>query len=279
MIIMIRINVGTGFRVVNLFTEDHAALTGARDVIIAEELKPEQSININANYIKKLYLDNGGSGSIELSSWYTHFSNVILPDYETNANQIIYDNLDGSAVTKGISLNADLTLPNGFSFLLGGTLMDISKEENGIKERQLLTERFTGTWSVSYKFLKNKLALDYSGNLYGPMLLPVLGELDPRPEESPWWSIQNIQLTYKGANRVEIYGGVKNLLNWTPWKNQSEPIIARSFDPFDREVSFDGEGNIIATANNPNALTFDPSYVYAPNQGIRGFLGVRFSIQ
>jgi outer membrane receptor for ferrienterochelin and colicins len=30
---------------VNLFTEDHAALTGAREIIIANNLKPEQSIN------------------------------------------------------------------------------------------------------------------------------------------------------------------------------------------------------------------------------------------
>jgi outer membrane receptor for ferrienterochelin and colicins len=28
---------------VNLFTEDHAALTGAREIIIANNLKPEQS--------------------------------------------------------------------------------------------------------------------------------------------------------------------------------------------------------------------------------------------
>lgn len=274
-----RLNAGTGFRVVNLFTEDHAALTGAREVVIAEELAPEQSYNVNVNYIKRVYMDNGGSGSIELSSWYTYFTNVIFPDYETNANQIIYDNLDGFAVTKGVSLNADLTLPNGFSFLLGGSLLDVSKEEEGVRERQILTERFTGTWSVSYKFMDNKLAVDYTGNVYGPMRLPLLGEQDPRPAESPWWSIQNIQLTYKGMPHFEFYGGVKNLLNWTPWKNQDQPIIARSFDPFDRDVKFDDAGNVLASTGNPNALTFDPSYVYAPNQGIRAFFGIRYSIQ
>ncbi len=276
---ILRLNAGTGFRVVNLFTEDHAALTGAREVIIAEKLEPEQSYNVNINYIKKMYSNNGSSGSIELSGWYTYFTNVIFPDYETNDNQIIYRNLDGSAVTKGISLNADLTLANGFSFLLGGSLMDVSKEENGLSERQILTERFTGTWSVSYQFLNNKMAIDYTGNVYGPMLLPLLGERDPRPGESPWWSIQNIQLTYKGIQKFEFYAGVKNLLNWTPWKNQQEAIIARSFDPFDRGVDFDGAGNALATAQNPNALTFDPTYMYAPNQGIRGFLGIRYTMK
>jgi outer membrane receptor for ferrienterochelin and colicins len=81
------------------------------------------------------------------------------------------------------------------------------------------------------------------------------------------------------VKNFEFYGGVKNLLNWTPWKNQDEPIIARAFDPFDRDVEFSADGNVMTTANNPNALTFDPSYVYAPNQGIRGFFGVRYSFK
>lgn len=272
---ILRLNAGTGFRVVNLFTEDHAALTGARDVVIAEELLPERSYNVNLNYIKKWFMKNGGSFNLETSAFYTFFTNIILPDYETNTNQIIYDNLDGSADTKGLAFNADLRLPNGLSFVLGGTLMDVSTTENGVRSRQILTERFTGTWAVSYRFWKDRLALDYTGNIYGPMLLPVLGELDPRPGSSPWWSIQNLQLTYKGVKNFEFYGGVKNLLNWTPWKNQDEPIIARAFDPFDENVTFDPDGNALPTPNNPNALTFDPSYVYAPNQGIRGFLGIR----
>ena len=274
-----RINAGTGFRVVNLFTEDHAALTGAREVIIEEKLNPEQSYNLNANYIRKMYMDQGGFASIELSAWYTFFNNVIFPDYESNTNQIIYSNLDGSAITKGLSLNADLTLTNGFSALIGGSLMDVSKTENDMKERQILTERFTGTWSLSYKFAKSRLAVDYTGNIYGPMRLPLLGDLDPRPAESPWWSIQNIQLTYKGLTHIKIYGGVKNMLNWTPWKNQVHPIIARSFDPFDQGVDFNANGDVLVTPNNPYALTFDPTYMYAPNQGIRGFLGIRYSFR
>ncbi|MBX2816751.1 MAG: TonB-dependent receptor [Saprospiraceae bacterium] len=272
-----RLNMGTGFRVVNLFTEDHAALTGAREVVIMEALKPERSLNISGNYTRKLYLQNGASGSLELSSWYTHFSNVILPDYDSNPTQIIYDNLDGSAVTKGISVNADLTLPSGLSFILGASLLDVSKEEGDIKERQILTERFSGTWALSYKFHNNAFAIDYTGNAYSPMKLPLAGPLDLRPAESPWWSIQNIQFSYKGWKGVELYAGVKNILNWTPWKNQAEPIIARAFDPFDRQVAFDAAGDVIPTADNPQALTFDPSYVYAPNQGIRAFFGLRYS--
>ena len=42
---ILRLNAGTGFRVVSLFTEEHAALTGARDVVIADKLRPEKSYN------------------------------------------------------------------------------------------------------------------------------------------------------------------------------------------------------------------------------------------
>ena len=108
-----------------------------------------------------------------------------------------------------------------------------------------------------------------------PMKLPLLGALDDRAAFSPYFSIQNVQIIKKLGKQWEIYGGVKNFLNFTPAKNS----IARAFDPFDKNVQFDNEGQVIATADNPNALTFDPSYVYTSNQGIRGFLGFRLTIK
>ena len=77
---------------------------------------------------------------------------------------------------------------------------------------------------------------------------------------------------------MEIYGGIKNLLNFTP--NKGNPfIIARTNDPFDKNVQFNPDGQVKATADNPYGLTFDPNYMYAPNQGLRGFFGVRINIK
>lgn len=270
-----RINAGTGFRVVNLFTEEHAALTGARDVIIEEALNPERSYNININYLKKLYTKKGMIFTFDASAWYTHFTNAIIPDYDTNPNQIIYDNLDGYSTSKGLSFNVDAVVANGIRGSIGATFQDVSQTENSAKTRQILTEKFTATWAISYKHYPTNITLDYTGNVYGPMRLPILGELDPRKEFSPTWSIQNIQFTYDGFEDFEIYAGVKNVLNWTP--NKGNPfIIARANDPFDENVEFDSEGNVVATSENPYALTFDPSYVYGPNQGRRLFFGLRY---
>jgi outer membrane receptor for ferrienterochelin and colicins len=70
-------------------------------------IKPERSYNANLNYLKKIYTNNGN-----LQDWKPRlvhpFSNSIIPDYDSNPNQIIYKNLDGYAVTKGISTNVDL---------------------------------------------------------------------------------------------------------------------------------------------------------------------------
>lgn len=271
-----RINLGSGFRVVNLFTEDHAALTGAREVVISEELSPERSLNANINYEFKSFSTRTLYFGMNVTAWFTYFDNQILPDYETNSNQIIYENLDGFGVTQGLSLNLDFEFKGGMKLMIGASYIDVYTKENNKKFRPLLTEKWTGTWALGIPIKNSDFKIDYTGNLYGPMRLPVLSDLDPRPSTSPWWSLQNLQITWNPSNsKFKIFLGIKNLLNFTPPSNS----IARSFDPFDRNVIFNQDGEVIPTELNPNALIFDPSYVYAPNQGIRGFIGFKYMIQ
>lgn len=273
---VLRVSVGNGYRVANVFTEDHAALTGARQVVFLSELKPETSWNGNINYVKNMYSKNGNFVGLDATAFYTYFTNKIIPDYESDVNKIIYDNLDGYAISRGFSLNIDVTLKNGLKARVGGTFMDVYSVESGERERQLFSEKFTGVWNIGYTIRKIGLTFDYTGNVYSPMRLPLLGENDPRSEYSPWWSIQNIQITKAFKHGIEVYGGVKNLLNWTPAKGLPF-LMARTEDPFDKNVQFDANGQAMVTPDNPYGLTFDPSYVYAPNQGIRGFLGIRWT--
>lgn len=274
---ILRINTGSGFRIVNLFTEEHAALTGSRDVIITENLKPEKSYNINLNYLKKIKFTNATFLGLEIATWYTYFTNQIIPDYDSNPNQIIYQNLNGYSETTGISGNVDLVTPYGIKTLIGFTFIDSKNVKDGMASRPVLTEKFSMNWAITYEVPKYFLAMDYTGNLYGSMRLSLLGPLDPRDEFSKPWSIQNIQFTYKKFQNLEIYVGIKNILNWTP--NKGNPfIIARAEDPFDKNVEYDENKNVLPSASNPYALTFDPSYVYAPNQGIRFFLGMRYRL-
>lgn len=262
---VLRFNFGTGFRVVNLFTEDHAALTGSREVVIKDNLKPEKSINGNLNYIWKI---STGKQLINLdaSAFYTYFSNKIVGDFDTDPEKIIYDNLNGHGISRGASLNVDYTFNFPLTINFGVTYLDVYQkiEDENIKSQQLHAPKWSGTYAFSYQ-IPHQLTVDFTGQIYGPMRLPVL-ENDYRSEYSPWYSLMNIQVSKKFKNGFEMYGGVKNLLNFTP-KN---PIM-RPFDPFDK--------NADDPINNPNGYTFDTTYGYASMQGIRGFLGVKYSLK
>ena len=271
---IVRLGFGTGYRVVNVFTEDHAALTGARDVIFSEAILPEKSWNVNLNWNQKLYSKYGTLFDLDLSVFKTEFSNRILPDYDTNPNQIIYGNLEGKSVTQGITLNINSSSANGLKINMGATYIDSKIIENNETEYPFLTEKFSGNYSISYTLYNPKITLNLSGTVIGPMKLPLLGDLDLRAPNSPVINIMNLQSTYT-FKTIELYAGIKNIFNFKPAANS----IARAFDPFDKDVEFGTNGQVIATPNNPNALSFDPSYVYYSNQGMNGFLGMRYHIK
>ena len=271
---IVRLGFGTGYRVVNVFTEDHAALTGARDVVFTEDILPEKSWNVNVNWNQKLYSKFGTIFDLDLSVFKTEFSNRILPDYETNPNQIIYSNLDGKSVTQGITLNINSLSANGLKVNLGATFIDSKIIQNNETEYPFLTENFSGNYRVSYTLFNPKITFDLSGTVIGPMKLPLLGPLDTRDPKSPVINIMNLQSTYS-FKEFELYAGIKNIFNFKPASNS----IARAFDPFDTGVEFGSNGHVIATPNNPNSLSFDPSYVYYSNQGTNGFLGLRYHIK
>ncbi|MEO7080801.1 MAG: TonB-dependent receptor, partial [Flavobacteriales bacterium] len=258
----VRLNFGTGFRVVNLFTEDHAALTGARTVMITEDLRPERSLNGTLNIVRKWPSEKRFFG-VDGSFFYSHYTNQILPDYTTDQDLIIYSNLNGYAVSRGVSMNTEARLGKHIRILAGGTWMEVFSDQEGVLEDVYFAPKWSGTFTASYELPKN-WTVDFTGQVYGPMRLPVQPN-DYRPEYSPEHALLNIQGKHKINDQWEIYGGVKNLLNFVP----KDPLM-RPFDPFDKTAN--------DPVSNPYGYTFDPSYIYAPLQGVRGFLGVRWVI-
>lgn len=260
---ILRLTGGSGYRVANIFTEDHAALTGAREVVIAENLLPERSWNANLNYVRKFFPKKIGFIGLDASLFYTRFSNQILPDYDTDPNLIIYKNLDGHAVSSGLTFNMDINFLNGLKIMAGATAMQVYRVEKGEHHPQLFAPPLSGTWTLSYPVHRWGLNIDYTGNFTSPMHLPVLPN-DPRPEQSPWFSIHNIQLTRTFRGGFELYAGVKNLFGFYP----RGEVILRAFDPFDKQIE----------VNNPYGHTFDPTYNYAPMQRQRLLLGLRWTM-
>jgi outer membrane receptor for ferrienterochelin and colicins len=250
-----RLTAGNGFRVVNLFTEDHAALTGSRKVEIREKLKPERSLNVNLSFNKFTEIGKGFLIT-DLSGFYTYFTNKIFPDYDTDPNKIIYGNLAGYAISKGFSLNNELQFTYPIRIMTGITLMDvyeINKNSDGTKykEAQVFAPKFSGTYTLSWTLRKIKTTIDYSGRVNGPMRLPEFSEPFARPTYSKLYALQNIQFNTEISKALQIYVAVKNLFNYT----QPSPLI-----------------NPAA----PFSSTFDTSYIYGPTQNIRLMIGFRY---
>lgn len=259
-----RLSGGSGFRVVSLFTEDHAALSGAREVVILGELDPERSWSGNFSYDWQLPTDRFFL-DLQATAFYTWFSNRILPDYDTDPQKIIYANLAGHSATRGATFHVDYSDGLPMRINAGITFMNVyTSNENGEKTRQIRAPKWSGVVMANYVHTPSGLNFDLTANWFGPQRLPVVPN-DFRSEYSPWYAIVNLQLSRKFKHGFELYGGVKNVFNFVP----GDPIL-RPFDPFDRFAD--------DPVNNPYGYTFDPSYNYASLQGIRGFLGVRYSL-
>ena len=263
---IIRLSFGTGYRVVNLFSEDETVYTGSRKVEVAANLNPEKSWNTNLNY-QKTITHSKGFLSLEGSIFYTYFTNKVVADYDTDPQKVIFDNLKGYGELFGASLNLDFNFTNGLKIMLGGTYTDIYRIENNVKIRQKKTPIFTTNYAVSYTHPKSQIMLDLTGNVYGSMDLPLITD-DIRATQSPIFNLSNLQISRRFNNGLQIYAGLKNMFNFFP----EQKIIYQAKELRSEQIKPSAYSIL------PQGYYFNTDSNYAPVQGIRGFLGVRWNL-
>ena len=283
-----RASVGTGYRVVNIFSEDHRALSGQYNATFGEKLKPENSLGGTLDYEGRVATESIGL-TYNIGAYYTHFFNKIYPVRNDAERTLVYYNVNDGEYAQNIGASFDMALNFSFPLRIGAgvsynqaELIEYERDDEGnkvgtTKERRdfEFSPRWMGVYSASYDFT-NKFTLDLTGEWKGPMLLPTQGEMetydgngnvtgsvtDPRSERSPWFTKMNLQLTYRMDNGLQLYAGVKNIFNYVP-KN----LLVNVKDPF----------NDLANPDVYGGLQFDTEYNYTPQQGRTGFLGVRYS--
>ena len=219
----LRANFGTGFRIVNLFTEDHAFITGQREVEINEALRPERSYNAALNFNHVFTLGNC-QGMIDIDGFYTYFTNKIIPDYG-QPHKIIYANSDGHAITKGMGINLSQEFAFPLSFNLGFNVQQVTQTEpdaDGNMETRAIefAPKWSGVFTTNYLWKELQLTIAYTARLTGPMALPRVYDLDPhgaplpyaRPTLSTPFSFHNIQVSKAFSGQWSVYGGIQNPL-------------------------------------------------------------------
>lgn len=262
---ILRIGAGTGYRFPNLLNEGFGAINGSRTIEIDEPLKPESAVNVTTNYMR-IQPFKTGLLTLDVGFYYTRFFNYIDPDYDEDPAVIEYSNSDLGTTSWGFNFysefnfNFPLKVGAGFTY---NNMFEV-EIENGEKEneRPPHTPDLVANYYLSYNFPVPQLSIDLTGTIVSPMALSTVPG-DERPEKSPWYTIQNIQLTKKFRKGFELYLGLKNFFNFI----QKEPIL-RPFDPFNRFTDID----------NPNNYRFDTTYGFTTTRGITGFVGFRYTL-
>jgi len=253
---IVRANVGTGWRTVNLFSENIGLLVSSRDIVFEEMLKPEQAFNTGVNLTQKFEsADENLSGYFSADLYHTQFSNQIFPDYDSSPTLAIVRNFTGTAVSNGFQAEFNLKLFKRFDWKTGYNFLDVYRMING--EKQLLPfnprHKLLGSWS--YKPLSDQFHVDVNVHWYGEQRLPNTQsnpESFRRPDCSKPYTLVNAQFTYSWT-RFEVYLGCENIFDF----RQLRPIIGWQ-DPF--------------------SPYFDTSSVWGPTRGREVYGGVRYRV-
>lgn len=255
--LIVRASIGTGWRTVNLFSENIGLLVSSRDIIFAETLAPEKALNTGINLTKKF--ESGVkniSGYISVDFYRTSFSNQIFPDYNTSPTKAIIKNFTGKSISNGLQAELLLHFFNTLEFKTGYNFLDVYRVTESGKELLPFNPRQKVLTTLSYRPPKKPLQADLNIHWYGKQQLPNT-KSNPtqfqRPDFSEAYTVLNTQFTYS-FKRVELYAGVENLFDF----RQLQPILSWE---------------------NPFSPYFDTSSVWGPTRGREIYMGVRLKIK
>lgn len=250
-----RVSAGTGWRTINLFTENTNLLASSRDVIVSPDLEPEKAINYGVNLTQQF-----GSENIELQVsvdyYLTQFFNQIFPDYFSEPNKAIIENFTGRSISSSFQGEIGLELYERVGIKATYNYLDVYRVvgENRVQLPFNPTHRMTGAFS--FKPLSEKWHFDLNAHYFGKQLLANTSSNPPEyqsAESSSPYTVLNAQLTVSWK-WFDFYGGCENIFDF----RQKRPIVAWQ-DPF--------------------SPYFDTSNVWGPTRGREIYFGVRFKLE
>jgi outer membrane receptor for ferrienterochelin and colicin len=254
---IVRANIGTGWRTVNLFSENIGLLASSRDIIIPGELLPEEAVNMGMNFTKKFGNGNDDFSGYFSSDFYrTHFSNQIFPDYDADPLKVVVDNFNGKSISNGFQAELNITLLKLYDLKFGYNYLDVFFEKEGFRQVLPFNPKHKLLGTFGYKSRNNKFFFDLNMHWFGEQRLPdTKSNPEPyrRPDYSKPYSVVSTQVTYN-FGKFEVYTGMENIFNY----RQNQPIISWQ-DPF--------------------GPYFDTSSAWGPTRGREFYAGIRLRLK
>lgn len=250
-----RASAGSGWRQVNLFSEQINLLAGSRDVIFTEPLKPEQAINWGLSHTYRFDAGKNTNGTLSADFYSTHFGNQFFPDYDTDPTKAFIRNFEGVSRSNGLQVEASFIFYKRFEFRTAYNYLDVYRIESNSKVRLPFNPRNRAMAAISYRTKNDRWQADANVHWFDKMRLPNTSsnpEAYRRPDYSVPYSTLNVQATFRWKT-LDVYAGCENLMNY----RQANPIIG---------------------ADNPFGKYFDLSSVWGPTRGRELYLGVKYRI-
>lgn len=252
---IMRASIGSGWRTINLFSENINLLVSSRDVIIADDLKPERALNYGFNITQKFTFEEDFSGYISSDLYRTEFQNQIFPDYFSDPSKALINNFEGKSISNGFQIELSLNMWNSLALKTGYNYLDVYRMEGEERMQLPFNPRHKSMAALSYKPVNQNFGIDLNMHWYGAQRLPNTASNPSefqRPDYSRSYTIFNTQFSY-AFPKLEFYAGCENIFNF----RQSRPIISWQ-DPF-----------------GPH---FDTSSVWGSTRGREFYLGFRYRI-
>jgi outer membrane receptor for ferrienterochelin and colicin len=255
-ITILRANIGKGWRTVNIFSENIGMLASSRDIVISNDLSPEEAVNYGVNFTQKFGQNNEHfSGYLSTDYYHTDFQNQIISDYDADPTKVLIGNFDGTSISNGFQAELNLKIEKLYEFKVGYNFLDVFYNENGQKKILPFNSKHKVLTAFNFRSAKNRVLFDVNMHWFGKQHLPDT-KANPleyqRPDFSEPYTIVNTQLTYN-FRKFEVYTGCENVFNF----RQKQPIISWQ---------------------NPFGPYFDTSSVWGPTRGREFYIGVRFKL-
>ena len=258
---VIRLSAGRGVRQPSWLIENLRYMPSQRVFELQETINPESAWNYGINYTQNVRLGRL-DGNISIDLYRTDFTNQLVIDLDTDANRVLFYNLNGRSYANSFLIAYSQFVAKGLELRFAYKMNDTRTTFGDELALQPFAPVHRGLVALHYEHHKSGWQFNVSTQIVGPQRMPVLeGDLSDLPAyrsqaQSPVYALVNAQITKKFPEAgLEIYIGAENLTNY----RQTEPIIGYH-DPF-QELQ--------------GSRAFDAASVYGPVMGTMVYGGIR----
>lgn len=251
----IRASAGTGWRQVNLFSEQPMILASSRNIEFRETLKPEKAFTWGISHTWRFDIGTT-SGSLSADFFQTRFQRQFFPEYDLDPSKIVIRNFEGRSISNGMQVDMLFSFFKQLDVKAAYNYLDVFRREAGTKVTIPFNPRNRAMSALTYRTRDNRWQADLNAHWYSRMQLPNTQsnpEQYRRPTRSNPYTTVNAQGTFR-LKSLELYAGCENIGDY----RQPNPIIS---------------------ADNPFGPHFDLSSVWGPTRGREFYLGIRYSIK